>query len=216
MKKSKKYSGITVAVIIVTIAACSPVFYPTYSDYDRGVDFNSYKSFAWLPDKDSASNPYDNQIIRNNTQNYFTHCFGERGYKLNLDTPDVLMQLVVNSEKKSYTVTSPSYPYSHYSYSNPYYYPYGSYYYYRGPSYSNYYGYSYWNNYTTTKKVEYMKNSITVNVIDRKQNKLVWTATTEGDIYDPAYISENLHPAVYDLLDNYPITPIKEHKRPKN
>ena len=33
-----------------------------------------------------------------------------------------------------------------------------------------------------------MKSSITVNLFDRKQIKLVWTSITVRDIYDPAYI----------------------------
>jgi hypothetical protein len=59
------------------------------SDYDRSVDFTKYKTFAWLPNKDTAQGEYNNQIIRNNTRNYFTHCM-EREDEIAL-IPDVFL-----------------------------------------------------------------------------------------------------------------------------
>ncbi|MBK6861639.1 MAG: DUF4136 domain-containing protein [Saprospiraceae bacterium] len=209
---------------IMLLAACG-VYNNISSDYDRSVDFTKYKTFAWLPDKDSTNTPTNNQIIRNNTINYFSHCMGERGMKANVDSPDVLLQLVVYSVKKEYTTTSPAfYNYPSYNYSNPYYYPYPNSYYYRSHNYRNYYNYNsiYSGNYSntnrsyTTQKVEYTQSIITLNVIDAKQNKLVWLGTAEGDLYDPSYIEYNLHPAVYDILTNYPVNTIREHKKPKS
>src|SRR5574338_1249597 len=122
-------------VAIILLAGCG-VYNNIYSDYDRSVDFTKYKTFAWLPDQDSSNTPTNNQIIRNNTVNYFSHCMGERGMKANVDTPDVLLQLVVKSVKKEYTTTTPAYySSSYYHYSNPYYYPYPNSYYYRSPYY---------------------------------------------------------------------------------
>ena len=200
-------------IAIILLTGCS-VYNNISWDYDRSVDFTKYKTFAWLPDKDSTNTPTNNQIIRNNTINYFSYCMGTREMKANVDTPDVLLQLVVNSVKKETTVTSPVYnSYSNYYYSNPYYYPYPSSYYYRSPSFSNYYNY---NHGYIIQKIEYTQSTITLNVIDRKENKLIWKGTAEGDLYDPSYIEDNLHPAVYDILNNYPVKPIHEHKRPKN
>ena len=106
-------------IAFVLLAGCG-VYNNISSDYDRSVDFTKYKTFAWLPDKDSTNTPTNNQIIRNNTINYFSHCMGERGMKANVDSPDVLLLLVVKSEKKEYTTTSPTYyTYPSYNYSNP-------------------------------------------------------------------------------------------------
>ena len=200
-------------IAVILLIGCG-VYNNISSDYDRSADFTKYKTFAWLPDKDSSNTPYNNQIIRNNTINYFSHCMGTREMKANVDTPDVLLQLVVNSVKKETTVSSHVYnSYSSYNNSNPYYYPYPSTFYYRSQSYANYYSY---NQSYITQKIEYTQSTITLNVIDRKENKLVWRGTAEGDLYDPSYIEDNLHPAVYDILNNYPVNPIHEHKRPKN
>lgn len=199
----------SIFILLSFISGCS-VYTDIYSDYDRSVDFTKYKTFAWLPDKDTAKSEFNNQIIRSNTRNYFTHCMAVRGYKINADTPDVFLELVVTAATKQKTVTSPVYTYpSGWYYYNPYYYSYPSPYYYRYP-YNYGYSYTY-----VTQKVEYTEGAITLNVIDRKQNKLVWTGTAKGDLYDSKYIADNLHPAVYDILDSYPVKAPKEHKRPK-
>lgn len=208
-------------LMIIFFTGCS-VYNNIYSTSDKTANFSLYKTFAWLPDKDSTNTPFNNQIIRNTTVNYFTHCMGERGMKANIDSPDVLMQLEIKSIHKEETVTTPSYlpnirPYSNYAipyyHSNPYYYPYPNSYYYYAPYYYNYYSYS---RTYTSQKVEYTQSTITLNIIDRKLNRLVWMGVAEGDLYDPAYIDENLHPAVYDILNDYPVKPIYEHKRSRN
>lgn len=175
------------------------------TDRDRTADFSSYHTFAWLPDKDTTSSAYNNGIIRNNTMNYFSHCMGERGLRAEVDTPDVLLELVVTSIKKETTVLSPAYYPSY----NPYYYPFPNAYYYRG-----HYGYPYSSGYST-RQAEYHESTITLNVIDRRTNKLVWSGRAAGDLYDPSFIESNLHPAVFDILREFPIAPIREHKRPK-
>ena len=59
-----------------------------------------------------------------------------------------------------------------------------------------------------------MKGAITLNFIDRKNKKLIWTGTAEGDIYDPGMINKDLHPAVHRILDEYPVKPLlkRTHK----
>ncbi|MBI2268775.1 MAG: DUF4136 domain-containing protein [Bacteroidetes bacterium] len=221
----KLIAKIITGIIAVAIAGCN-IYTATYSNYDRSVDFTKYKTFAWLPDsgivtkKDSFTNtPYDNDIIRNNTKNYIIHCLGERGYRVQVDTPDVLVQLVLLNEKKERIVSynySPSYYYSYYPnyynhYYYPYYYPYYDYYTYYGWGLrSSYYGY------TSTYKETYVKGTIIINMFDRKLKKLVWTGSAEGDIYDPAYIMEEVHPAVHSIMKSFPIEPLKKPKKGKD
>ncbi|WP_339920807.1 DUF4136 domain-containing protein [uncultured Flavobacterium sp.] len=208
MKTDKNFYGYLISFLFVAMAGCG-VYTKITSNYDRSIDFTKYKTFAWLPDKDTVGGEYNNQIIRNNARNYFSHCMGGRGYKISIDTPDVFLELVITAVKKEKTVSTPSstYPLGWY-YHNPYYYHYPG---------NHYYLHHYNYNYTTyvTQKVEYTEGAITLNVIDRKLNKLVWTGTAKGDLYDPSYIGDNLHPAVYDILENYPIKPLNGHRRPK-
>jgi hypothetical protein len=139
----------------------------------------------------------------------------DRGYTFDGESPDILMQLAITNAKKERVITSypSSYYYRPYYFGSFYYtpYPYG-YYYRHYPSYG--YGYSGFPGYSTTQKQEYINGSITLNFIDRKNNKLVWTGTAEGDIYDASHISHDLHPAVHSILNEYPVKPLvnRSHK----
>ena len=212
----KKIIWITTSILIVILIGCSTTYNAVSSDYDRSADFTKYKTFAWLPDKADTSNTrYNNEIIRNNIRNYFGLCMSDRAYKFDGENPDLLMQLEITNAKKERVVTS--YPSSYYNrpyyYGSHYYTPYSFGYYYR--NYSTYgYGYSGYPGYSTTQKQQYINGSITLNLIDTKANKLVWSGTAEGDIYDPSHISSDLHPAVHSILDEYPVKPLlkRSHK----
>ena len=207
---------ITVGIFIVMLVGCSTTYNAVSSDYDKSVDFTKYKTFAWLPDKaDTSNTPYNNEIIRNNIRNYFGLCMSDRAYTFDAENPDLLMQLVITNTKKERVISSyqSSYYYRPYYYGSHYYSPYSYGYHYR--NYSTYrYGYSGYPGYSTTQKEKYVNGSITLNLIDRKANKLVWSGTAEGDIYDPSQISSDLHPAVHNILDEYPVKPLlkRSHK----
>ena len=212
----KKIIWITTSILIVILISCSTTYNAVSSDYDRSADFTKYKTFAWLPDKaDTTNTRYNNEIIRNNIRNYFGQCMSDRGYNADLENPDLLMQVVIINAKKERVISSypSSYYYSPYYYGSNYYSPYRFGYYYNSyPSYG--YGYSRFPGYSTTQKLEYVNGAITLNLIDRKANKLVWSGTAEGDIYDPSQISSDLHPAVHRILDKYPVKPLlkRSHK----
>lgn len=180
---------------------------------DVVTDFSKYKTFAWLPDDiDTATSPYNNEIIRNNLKNYFGRSFSERGYSVNLDTPDVLLQIVIENKKKE--TFYPVYPrtnyYCSYYYCSSYYSPYPYDYYYH-----DYYHF-YCDNMGCKKKITYVEGSITLNVIDRKQHKLVWSGTAKGDIYDHGYINKDIHPAVLRIMKKFPVKPIEERTKSGN
>ena len=205
---------ILIAVAALVISGCS-TYNKIYSDYDKSADFTKYKTFAWLPDKaDTVNTPYNNEIIRNNIKNYFGQCMSDRDYSFDAENPDLLMQLVITNAKREKTLPSYSsiYYYRPYYYGSYYYHPYPFSYYYR---YYPSYGYSsVIGNPNATTKIEYVNGAITLNFIDKKANKLVWTGTAEGDIYDPSMISRDLHPAVHGIIDQYPVKPLvkRSHK----
>ena len=201
---------IFVLIIILSVAAsCTTTYKTVYTDYDRSTDFSQYKSFAWLPDKaDTANTPYNNEIIRNNIRNYLGQCLSDRAYAFNAENPDLLLQLLVTNVKKERVVTT-SYPglyfYRPYYFGSLYYTPYHYNYYYNYYSGFGPYGYG---GTANTQKMEYVNGALTLNVIDRKTKKLVWTGTAEGDIYDPSMISLDLHPAVHSIIQQYPVKPL--------
>jgi hypothetical protein len=205
-----------ISLLLLIFSSCS-TYTKVHSDYDRSTDFSNYKSFAWLPDKaDTTNSPYNNEIIRNNIRNYFGKCMSDRGYAFNAEAPDMLMQLVITNAKKTvertYNPRPSIYYYRPYYFGSVYYQPYHGGYFYR------YYPEYYYTpsllaqGVTTTQAIDYVNGAITLNLIDRKQNKLVWAGTAEGDIYDPSVISKDLHPAVHRILAQYPVKPFADRK----
>lgn len=197
------------------------------SEYDHSADFSKYKTFAWLPDSgvtarlDSFRNSaYDNDIIRNNAKNYINHQLVDKGLRIQVNEPDAVFQLVLLNEKKERIVTDfPAYypgPYYYGAYRRfpyyfegrtyyPYYYPYYDYYTYYGWGCSN----SYCNNNITYKET-YVKGTIIVNMFDRKEKKLLWTARAEGNIYDPSTVKEEVDPAIRKIMKTFPVKSTKK------
>lgn len=179
---------------------------------EKKVNFETFKTFAWLPDKDSADRGSIYAIMRNNTVNYFTHCFAELGYKAEMEEPDLLLELTVKSDRKEIDNPLVPKPYSTTSvtiYYNPYLHPLSNPFKYNKPFTYNYF------NYPTGKEPRpetYQKNVIVLNVIDRRQQKIIWSSTASANLYDRAYLSQNLHPVVYKMLKGYPVKPLNRHK----
>jgi Domain of unknown function (DUF4136) len=214
--KTKTIIPFILFIVVITISGCR-TYNHFYSDYDKSIDFTKYKTYAWLSSKKPhQSTAYDNDVIENNTKSYIDHEFTDRGYTTDTVAPDILLELVFKNEKEKQVIQNNQPYYNPYNYNNYTYYnyPYNQIYnsnpYFGNPYYNNYpYSngpYSYYQGYNTT--VEYMKGAITINVIDRKANKLVWTGSAEGDIYDPKYLKNAIHPAVIKILKQYPIKPI--------
>jgi hypothetical protein len=197
-----------ILILLLSLIVPSCRVYDTISvDCDSINDLSKYKTFAWLPDiADTVNSPYNNEIIRNNLRNYFGKSLSERGFSVNLDTPDVLLRIVIVNNPKVLNVLHPPFPfrfyYSPYYYKSDYYSPYPQDYYYRNHSVTcDPQGYC-------TEKINYMEGSITLQVIDRLQNKMIWACTAKGDIYDPAFIKKSIHPAVIDIMKKFPVKPI--------
>ena len=209
----KKILWISAGILIVMAFGCKDTYNKVSSEYDKSLDFTKYKTFSWLPDKaDTINSPYNNAIIRNNIRNYFGLCMSDRGYSFDAENPDLLMQLVItNTKKGGMDSTHPtSYYYNPYYYGSYYYSPYYYGYYYNG---HGLYGDDYFGHYTAYNQ-QYVDGSITLIFIDRKANKVVWSGTAEGDIYDPSHINKDLHPAVHSIIDEYPVKSLvkRSHK----
>jgi hypothetical protein len=216
MKHSHLFPILT--LLLFFLVGCS-VYSVVSSDKDNKTDFTKYKTFAWLPDKDNSDTILNNQIMRNNIKNYFTHEFVDN-YSLtaNLDTPDVLMEFEVTVfEKvkkdvhlvsKTIPIYSYGYPYPHNAYPNNYYSHHK--YYSPQPNPYNFNGYINGYRYQSTyikDKHPYTESNITINMIDSKTNELIWTATAQTDIYEneSKNVKNDIHPAVHKMLKYFPV-----------
>ena len=212
---SKKVFSKLFLVAAIVISGCA-TYNNIYSNYDKSVDFIKYKTYAWINSNKSPKPAlYFNDVIEDNTKSHIDHLFKDRGYTVDTIKPDVLLELVLKSKKKKEVVqTSNPFNYSNYTYYN---YPYNHFYhnnFYYGNQFYNFYRnynysipYSYYQGYRT-KTIKYTQSTITINVIDRASNKLVWTGSAEGDIYDPQYLKGEINPAIDKILNLYPVKPI--------
>lgn len=232
--KTKKIILITCSLPLIFASGCT-LYSVISTDKDSTADFTNYKTYAWLPDKDNSNNELNNQIMRNNIKNYFTHEMVENyGFTANPNTPNVLMEFkvtVVNkvkTEEHPVTNTVPNYstgyPYQNNRYpanpysQNQYYTPQPNPYNYNGynSNYMNTYnngqnsGYRYQTTYVKEQH-NYTQSTITVNMIERERNEMVWTVTAQVDIYDDnsQNLQNDIHPAVHRMMKYFPIKRIE-------
>jgi hypothetical protein len=206
-----KMNRIFPIIILIALAmmGCN-VYTGIYTTQELTTDFTKYKTFAWLADKaDTVNSPYNNDIIRNNIRNYFSKEMSDRGYRVDTDNPDMLLELVVKNTPHTVTHVwhDDFYYYRPYYYRSLYYSPYRNRYYYVWyPRYvytiPPYYG-------TTTYRDTHMDNAITLNIVDATAKKLIWTGTVEADIYDPSMIEKDIHPAIAQLMKKFPVKVIE-------
>jgi Domain of unknown function (DUF4136) len=203
MKKILLFPALTL-ILLFTIVGCN-VYSKFYSTVDKDTNFKNYKTFAWLSDKaDTTNTPYNNEIIRNNMRNYFSKEMSDRALTVDVENPDLLLELVIkNTPHKIRQTYDDRYYYSHrYYYRSRYYSPYRNRYYYVLQPRFTYFPSS--NSRIVTEET-HMDNAVTLNVVDAKLKKLVWTGTIEADIYDPSVIEQDIHPAITELMERFPL-----------
>lgn len=202
----------TTLVTALVLSGCG-IYNEITVNTPANTDLTGFTTFAWLPDqRDTVNSPYNNEVIRNNIRNCIGRKLSDRGYKPELDTPDVVLQLVIDNKLSTKNIVSPARPpyfyYNKYYYGSDYFTPYTINYYYKPGRllYCSTLGYC-------VSEISYMEGSITLNVISVKDGKLVWSCTAKGDIYDPSYIKESIHPAVLRIMKHYPVKAIVKRRK---
>ncbi|MFL5731219.1 MAG: DUF4136 domain-containing protein [Cytophagaceae bacterium] len=187
-------------IVCGLLSSCDSV--QIYSEYDRSVNFTQYKTYAWLATADSSGNFFNNQIVNKNFKYYADQEMAARGYRLDPENPDILLEERISSQKKSYTTSTPVYSYPNnnpYSYNSPYYYNGRNWY--RPYNFNNsptVIGYNY-------QQVEYNEGTLLVDAIDRKLNQLVWRGWSVGDLNDMVTSQSELQGNVHKIFQKYPV-----------
>jgi hypothetical protein len=196
----KTYSISVIAALTLIIAACSTA--TTFSDRDRSANFSTYKTFAWLPNPvDSFNNElFSNEIIETNIKNYVNKEMQDRGYTIDIDSPDLILEYNVDLERKNRVETAPMYQYP-YNYNWSY-----------NPNYDRYFGYRFGSKPTpapyesyTTSEIPYNEGTLNISVIDRKTNKLVWRGWSTGTIIDATSYRTNIERDIHAMFLEYPV-----------
>lgn len=187
------------------------------SDYSRSVNFKEYKTFAWLPKTHDPQNdgPFDNQIVETNIKNLGSGELKSRGYKIDVSEPDLLIDFYVDVANKIEHVTNPVYSYP-YNYNGNFARPYNN----------NLYSYrnSYYNNNSyintmptvvgyTTQDIPYEEGTLTILIIDRKTNTLVWKGWSVGSVTDESSFEYELPSDMRRLFKEFPVPVIVQPKQ---
>lgn len=214
-ERKKAYAFFCIGLITVLFSSCAPT--SVSSDYSRTVNFTAYKTFAWLPKTHDPKNdgPFDNQIVETNIKNLASGELKSRGYTIDVKEPDLLVDFYVDVANKVEHITNPvySYPYNYYgNFSGPY--VNGMY------SYRN----SYYNNNPylngmptvvgyTTQDVPYEEGTLTILIIDRKTNTLVWKGWSVGSVTDESSFEYELPSDIRRLFKEFPVPVMTQPKQ---
>lgn len=160
--------------ISLVFAACGSSG-PTAKDDLKKLE--SYKSYAYLPNKDTIiSRDYDNYAIQETIIETINANMTEEGYVLDKRQPDVLVHVHPMFDEEIAVNANPVY--TNYAYYRPGFYI--------GPYYKDYM----YDNYFTVQRVDgphveqipYRERSIVIDFIDRRSNEILWRGTSTETI----------------------------------
>lgn len=181
--RNVKHAVAGLVVLLLSACAQGP---RVYTDADPAADFAQFRTFAFI---DTAGKNVDAQyqtLSGQRLEDAITAALEARGYEVDIHHPDLLVNFNLYTAEK--TRTSP-----------PVYY--GGYYGYRSGMYVG------WPGYVTPGHVDnYTEGTLTVDLVDRRSNQMVWEGTAIARVTSAARKNpdEALRNAVAAIFAQYP------------
>ena len=178
---------------LIMLSSCSKhIRNHVYSSSDSTVNFNNYKTYAWVANtfhKDSITE--DDEIIDWNIKNTLCAEFKKRNIALNTQNPDFVLDYFVDQEnqlaiKKNKVIIKNHHPHNVQFDS-------------RGHNEANYL------NYKKRNVVKYEEIGIVIFMIDRKTNKEIWRGELVGKVKDEYNFESTLENDLIEIMKKYPI-----------
>jgi hypothetical protein len=177
------------------MAGCSK--YTVRSVTSETADFTRYRTFAWLPAGDSTNSFYRNDIAQERLVDEASKQLQARGLTLNNRRPDLLVKFTARVNNKKQTYREPVYYqpapefYGVYYRGNRYYYRYRR-------SFPIYVG-------DRERTVAYKEGTVIIDVIDRKQSKVIWRGWSEGQVSNAQEATNEVRDVVGKIFEKYPV-----------
>jgi hypothetical protein len=198
MKNSVLLKLTGLAIMISVLASCSSL--KVTADYDKSVDFTTYKTFeyyGWAKESDKVLNNLDKIRI----EDAFANEFAKRGMRYVKEGGDLVVTLFIvvdqKTEQQATTTGMSGGPYGGY---------YGGYYGY-GPGWGWGAGYST----TTVREYNYLVGTLVCDVFDKSQERLIWEGIASKTIDEnPSKRERNIPRVVEYMMKKYPVQPVKE------
>lgn len=164
-------------------------------DFNEQVDFNSYKTYDWLPLPDSAR---DNELNRQRFVNAVNNNLSGKGFALDAARADFKIASHFGKSREI-QVTDWGYSYAPVTY-------------YRGRGYLHPAAPTYATGMSVSHSprvsvYEYEKGTLILDFIDTESNTLIWRATAKAVINpssSPQEQTERINNAVEEILENFP------------
>lgn len=175
-----------VAAAVLVLAACATGPRIT-SDVDPSADFARYRTFAFYSPLAIESQGYAT-LTSGRTKDAARRQMEARGYVYDEKSPDLWVNLNAYMQEKTDVVSTPEVDYD-------YYYSYRA---------RRYVAVPYWRDRTDVYK--YTEGTLNVDLVDAKQNRLVWTGVAVGRVgrTKPEERGAKIDAAIADIFLRYP------------
>lgn len=174
-------SGIALFALVTAINGCGPTV-KVSSDYDRAADFSQYKTFTITEDKGK----FRNELNATRVVNAIKDNMQKKGFTEGGENADLLINPMTILKEKT-QVTANTYGYG------GYYRPYG------------YWGAGMGNTTTTFNTDTYTDGSLIIDVVNKKDNKLLWQGVGNAEIDKaPDNPDKFINDAVTKILAAFP------------
>jgi len=178
---SRRLSVLAAAAIFLSACASTP---DIRHDTSPTANFAAYKTFGYLPHLSTDRSGYQS-VFTQHLKDATRRAMESKGYVYSEQSPDILLNFYANVQDRQDIVSTP------------------------GPTYGGYYGYrgGYYSGFNTgsVQTVNYKQGTLSIDLVDAKQKKLVWTANAEGRVSSDAM--KNPGPAIDALVTNM-MTPL--------
>lgn len=177
--------GLLVAALLL-LAACATGPRIT-SDADPGADFSRYRTFAFYSPLAIESDGYAT-LTSSRIKNAARAQMESRGYVYSEGSPDLWVNLNAYMQQKTDVVSMPEVDYD-------YYYSYRA---------RRYVALPYWRDRTSV--YQYTEGTLNVDLVDAKQNRLVWTGAAVGRVgrAKPGEQGAKIDAAMAEIFARYP------------
>lgn len=157
---------------------------------DSTIDFSAYRTFAWLPDSSWRETKYDNAILQRNVEQETVRLLKIKGYTVDTLRADFLVHHHITIENRTRLVQASNYRYAPNMFMGRYGYFYRMY---QPMMISNRF-----------REVPYREGTLIIDIIDRKEQRLVWRGWSEQSLEGVADFENSVSSRVWDIIARFP------------
>lgn len=180
--------GVLPLVVLIVLSSCAASNVAT--NVDSTINFPSYRTFAWMPDSSWRETKFDNVILQRGIEQEGVRILTAKGYVIDTLYAEFLVHHHIAVEYRMRDIQAQNYSYA--------------------PNKSSWgYGY-YFSMYQPMMvsnqfaPIPYREGTLIVDIIDRKQQRLVWRGWSESPTGTMGEYDRSLEKRLKDILSQFP------------